>query len=176
MKALRIMLIVLLATGVNSHILAYEESAGRELDIPEEAYEPAPVFPQDTIEPLPAIVTDRIDPRLTVPGDEETIAPPKEDRDFASRGEAMKFGLKRGAANLFCCWLEIPRNLSYEFTDKPLSAVIIGPLMGASLTALRAVMSVGDLASCGLNGYYSYGALPTYPWEGPWLSDETKMY
>lgn len=97
--------------------------------------------------------------------------------EFDSVGEAMGFGLQRGAANLLLGWLELPRNLSYEFTKRPLSAIVTGPLMGATFTAMRVVFGTADVLSAGTLGYYGYAtALPDYPWDGPWLADKAEMY
>jgi len=91
----------------------------------------------------------------------------------ADTANAMQFGLGRGAANLFLGWLEIPRNFGYEFTARPLSAIIIAPLMGATLTAARTGYGLVDLLSCGYHGNYDYGAgIPDYPWLSPWVAQE----
>ncbi len=97
----------------------------------------------------------------------EKLVPPK--NKFKTRGEAMFFGFKRGVANLFCGWLEIPRAFSYEFTERPLSAIATAPILGSSLTVIRMVQGTVDLLSIGFNGYFSYGDIATYPWEEPWV-------
>ena len=97
----------------------------------------------------------------------EKLVPPK--NKFKTKGEAMAFGLKRGAANLFCGWIEIPRSFSYEFTERPLSAPVTAPILASSLTAIRMIQGGIDLLSIGFNGYFSYGNITTYPWEEPWL-------
>ena len=99
-----------------------------------------------------------------------TLAP----RDFGSTGEAMQYGLGRGVVNLFTCWLEIPRNLSVEFTGRPLVAVVTGPLMGATMTSMRAIFGTVDLLTAGYTGYYDYAAgVSDYPWDAPWVSETT---
>lgn len=96
---------------------------------------------------------------------------------FDSTGEAMGFGLQRGAANMLLGWLELPRNLSYEFTKRPLSAIITGPLMGATMTAVRTLFGTVDVLSAGSMGHYGYAAaIPDYPWEGAWLADKAELY
>lgn len=96
---------------------------------------------------------------------------------FDSPGEAMGFGLHRGAANMLLGWLELPRNLSYEFTKRPLSAIITGPLMGATMTAVRTLFGSVDVLSAGYMGSYGYAAaIPDYPWEGAWLADKAELY
>ncbi len=100
-------------------------------------------------------------------GNGEKLVPPK--NKFKTKGDAMAFGLKRGVANLFCGWLEIPRAFSFEFTERPLSAPVTAPILGSSLTAIRMVQGGIDLLSAGFNGYFSYGDITTYPWEEPWL-------
>jgi len=97
----------------------------------------------------------------------EKLVPPK--NKFKTKGEAMAFGLKRGAANLLLGWIEIPRSFSYEFTERPLSAPITAPILGSSLAVIRMVQGGIDLLSIGFNGYFSYGDITTYPWEEPWL-------
>ncbi|GEM_PF-3295697 len=116
------------------------------------------------------------DPEISpeINGEKDRLVPPK--NKFDSRGEAMKFGLKRGAANFFCGWLEIPRAISLEFTERPLSAPATAPLLGGSLTGIRMVQGAIDLLSLGLNGYFSYGDITTYPWEEPWLYKGTNVY
>jgi hypothetical protein len=110
------------------------------------------------------------------PDEEDELTPPPQEREFASAGEAMGFGLGRGFANLTLGAIEIPRNFLYEFTRRPLSAVITAPMMGATLTAARAVYGAIDVLSLGLNGYYEYAAaIPDYPWESPWVATETQM-
>ncbi|NLF38157.1 hypothetical protein GX586_01840 [bacterium] len=105
---------------------------------------------------------------------DEFVAPPR--YEFDSQGEAMGFGLQRACANLFAGWLEIPRNMSYEVTARPLVSPITGPLLGASLTAVRALLGAGDLLSLGYTGNYAYAAdLPDYAWESPWISETTDM-
>ncbi|MCX7847600.1 MAG: hypothetical protein N2595_06205 [bacterium] len=97
--------------------------------------------------------------------------------EFDTTGEAMRFGMQRGAANVLLGWLELPRNLSYEFTRRPLSAVLTGPLMGTTMTAMRTLFGVVDLLSVGYTGHYGYAtAVPDYPWEDPWLSDKAELY
>lgn len=83
------------------------------------------------------------------------------------------YGLQRGALNVLTCWMEVPRNLSYHFTDAPLNAVIIAPVFGASFAALRAVYSVGDLLTAGYLGHYSYAGMEDYVWHMPWLGPAT---
>ncbi len=100
-------------------------------------------------------------------GTGEKLVPPK--NKFKTKTEAMAFGLKRGAANLFCGWIEIPRSFSYELTERPLSAPVTAPILASSLTAIRMVQGGIDLLSIGFNGYFSYGDITTYPWEEPWL-------
>lgn len=96
---------------------------------------------------------------------------------FDSTSEAMGFGLQRGAANMLLGWLELPRNLSYEFTKRPLSAIITGPLMGATMTAVRTLFGTVDVLSAGYMGYYGYAAsIPDYPWESAWLADKAELY
>jgi hypothetical protein len=91
----------------------------------------------------------------------------------ADTTSAMQFGLGRGAGNVFLGWLELPRNFSYEFTARPLSAVIIAPLMGATMTAVRTGYGLVDLLSCGYHGLYDYGSgIPDYPWLAPWLAEQ----
>jgi hypothetical protein len=106
-----------------------------------------------------------------------TVSAAESDGNSASAAtaNAMPFGLGRGAANLFLGWLEIPRNFGYEFTARPLSAVIIAPLMGATLTAVRTGYGLADLLSFGYHGKYDYGAgIPDYPWLAPWVAQETE--
>jgi putative exosortase-associated protein (TIGR04073 family) len=106
---------------------------------------------------------------------DETSADPSK-YTFDSTEEAMQFGLGRGAANLFCCVVEIPRNLSYEFTARPFAAPVTGPLMGATLTAARAFFGVVDVLTAGYTGNYPYAAaIPDYPWESPWVSQNTEL-
>ena len=101
---------------------------------------------------------------------------PVERQEAQSVGAAMRYGLGRGFANLLTCWLEVPRNLSFEATARPLSAPLLGPLSGASYTAMRAVYGVVDLLSAGYTGRYSYSSLmPDYAWQSPWLSDTTQF-
>jgi hypothetical protein len=91
--------------------------------------------------------------------------------------QTLQFGLGRGCANLLLGWLELPRNFSYEFTGRPLSAIVIAPLMGATMTAARAGCGLIDLFSLGYYGAYDYGAgIPDYPWEALWLAPETELY
>lgn len=97
------------------------------------------------------------------------------ERDFDSTGEAMQYGLGRGIINLFTCWLEIPRNLSVEFTGRPMVAVVTGPLMGATYTAMRAIFGTVDLLSLGYTGYYEYATgMSDYPWDANWVSETTE--
>jgi len=107
-------------------------------------------------------------------GTGEKLVPPK--NKFKTKSEAMAFGLKRGAANLFCGWIEIPRAFSYEFTERPLSAPVTAPILASSLTGIRMVQGGLDLLSLGFNGYFSYGDITTYPWEEPWLYRGTNYY
>ena len=101
---------------------------------------------------------------------------PKARENPGSMSETCLFGLKRGLVNLSTCWIEIPRCLSYETTARPLSSPILGPLTGASYTAMRAVMGAIDLLSGGMNGYYTYSDfLPDFPWEGEWKSSKTEF-
>jgi len=110
-----------------------------------------------------------------VSGQDETYTPVKRE-DARSLGETMRYGLGRGFVNLCTCWLEIPRNLSYEATARPISSPLLGPIMGASYTAMRAVYGVVDLLSGGYTGYYSYAdILPDYPWEAKWVADSTQF-
>jgi hypothetical protein len=102
---------------------------------------------------------------------------PRNNDDADDTAQTMQFGLGRGCANLFLGWLELPRNFSYEFTGRPLSAIVIAPLMGTTLTAARAGCGLIDLLSLGYFGQYDYGAgIPDYPWEALWLAPETELY
>jgi hypothetical protein len=107
---------------------------------------------------------------------EDELIPPSEKRDFDSTADAMGYGLGRGAVNLTLGVIEIPRNFTYQFTRRPLSGIITAPMMGATLTAARAVFGCIDLLSLGYNGYYDYGAdIPDYPWDNQWFATETEM-
>jgi len=111
---------------------------------------------------------------LCAQDEDPTVLP---EYQFDSTGEAMGFGLQRGAANLLLGWLEVPRNLSYEFTKRPLSAIITGPLMGATMTAARTLFGAVDVLSAGYMGHYGYAtAIPDYPWEGAWVADKAELY
>jgi hypothetical protein len=93
-----------------------------------------------------------------------------------SMKETCQFGIKRGFANLLTGWIEIPRCLSYEVTARPISSPLLGPLTGASFTAIRAVLGAIDILSGGLNGYNKYSDfIPDYPWESPWVAPETEF-
>jgi len=95
----------------------------------------------------------------------------------ADTANAMQFGLGRGVANLFLGWLEIPRNFGYEFTARPVSAIVIAPLMGATMTAVRTGYGLVDLLSFGYHGNYDYGAgIPDYPWLSPWVAAQEADY
>jgi hypothetical protein len=108
--------------------------------------------------------------------EEDMLTPPPQEWEFDSTADAMGFGLTRGFANLTLGVIEIPRNFMYEFTRRPLSAVITAPMMGATLTAARAVYGAIDVLSLGFNGYYEYAAaIPDFPWESPWVATETQM-
>ena len=179
MRAIRRLIGILLAAALM--LTAYGEVKRNELpiDIPEETPTLSADYPGQEAEPLFAEqfpVEPEPKGRDIMESDEEVILPPKEDREFATKGEAVKFGLKRGFANLFCCWLEVPRNFSYEFTARPMSAIITAPMMAATLTVTRAVNGTVDVVSGGFNGYRSYGSIPTYPWESPWVAKETELF
>lgn len=98
-------------------------------------------------------------------------APPKEER---STGNAMLYGLQRGGLNLLTCWMEIPRNISYHFTDNPMSAIITAPLFGATFTTMRAVYSVGDIITAGYTGNYQYAGMKDYVWDEKWIGPAAK--
>ncbi len=110
---------------------------------------------------------------LCAQDDDATVLP---QNHFDDQGEAMSFGLQRGAANTLLGWLELPRNLSYEFTARPLSAIVTGPLMGITMTAMRTLFGTVDVLSAGYMGNYGYAtAVPDYPWEGVWLSPTAEL-
>ncbi len=97
------------------------------------------------------------------------------ERKFDSTGDAMQCGLGRGIVNLFTCWLEIPRNLSVEFTGRPLVAIVTGPLLGATFTSMRAIFGTVDLLTLGYTGYYDYATgMSDYPWDAKWVSETTE--
>ena len=112
-----------------------------------------------------------------ISGDQENAVPPKHDEQkFETTGDAMAYGLKRGLANLTLFWLEIPRNLSYEFTARPLSAIATAPFLALGLGGARAIQGAIDIITLGYTGNYTYGAMPEFPWEGEWVAKETKHY
>ncbi len=157
--------------------LSYCENDDQRLaiDIPEEGSTLSKEYPGNEAKPLYDDTFYKNDGDL-ITGDQEIVLPPKEEKTFESNSEAVNFGLKRGLANLTLFWLEIPRNISCEFTERPLSAVATAPFVALGLAGSRAIMGTIDLVSCGFNGYNSYGSIPTYPWEGPWVAKETSHY
>jgi len=160
---------------VTSFVYCEGDNSDLSIDIPEDGITLSEQAPGNNAKVLyDDTFTDYNKPMVA--GDQKIVRPPKEEKNFKSNSEAIAFGLKRGLANLTCCWLEIPKNLSYQFTERPLSAVATAPFIALALTGSRAIMGTIDLISCGFNGYNSYGSIPTYPWEGPWLSKETSHY
>ena len=161
--------------GVVSFAYCEDDDAYLPIDIPEDGMTLSKQYPGNEAKPLyQETFSDSKGPVIT--GDQEIILPPKEEIKFESKSDAVKFGLKRGFANLTCFWLEIPRNLSYEFTSKPLSAIAIAPFLAIGLGGSRAINGAMDVFSGGFNGYNSYGSMPTYPWEGPWVAKETSHF
>ena len=162
-------------SGVTSFAYCEDDSSNLAIDIPEDGTSLSKEYPGNEAKPLYDDTFHKNDGDL-ITGDQETVSPPKEEKNFQSNSEAVKFGLKRGAANLTLFWLEIPKNLSYQFTERPLSAVATAPFVALGLAGSRAIMGTIDLVSCGFNGYNSYGSIPTYPWDGPWVAKETSHY
>jgi len=108
-------------------------------------------------------------------GQDESVTPTRRENPGTLK-ETCLFGLKRGFLNLSTCWIEIPRCISFESTARPLSSPILGPLTGATYTAIRAVLGAVDLVSGGTNGYYAYSDfLPDFPWESEWVSSKTEF-
>jgi len=154
---------------------AEEENTRLPVNVPEEGVSLSQEYPGSLGQPLYQPTFSEAETDL-ISGDQEIIAPPKEEHKFESTSDAMKFGLKRGFANITLFWLEIPRNLSYEFTARPLSAIATAPFLALGLGGLRAIDGVIDIVSLGYNGYFSYGSLPDFPWEGEWVAKETDHY
>ena len=175
MKVYRKIIITFLISGIISPAYCEKSNSGLPIDIPEEGVVLSKEYPGNEAKPLYDDVFYRDDGEL-ITGDQTIISPPKEEINFKSNSEAVKFGLKRGLANISLFWLEIPRNFSYEFTSKPLSAIGIAPFLAIGLGGSRAIMGTIDIISCGFNGYNSYGSIPTYPWEGPWLAKKVSHY
>jgi len=167
--------IIVVSLGIISYA-AYCENNGQEsmIDIPEDGITLSNEYPGNEAEPLYDDTFYKDDTLIT--GDQNIVSPPKEERNFKSKSEAVIFGLKRGLANVTMFWLEIPKNLSCQFTARPLSAIATAPFVAIGLGGSRAIMGAMDIISCGFNGYNSYGSMPTYPWEGPWITKEVSHY
>lgn len=164
----------LLVVGITSFAYCEDDNSNLPVDIPEDGITLSKEYPGNEAKPL---YDDTFyDDDTFITGDQEIISPPKEEIKFKTKSDAVKFGLKRGFANLTCFWLEIPRNVTYEFTANPLSAVAIAPFMAIGLGGTRAINGAIDVFSGGFNGYNSYGSLSTYPWDGPWFAEETSHY
>jgi len=175
MKINHKIIITFFMCGIAFFAYCEDDNSGLAINIPEDGSSLSKEYPGNEAKPLYDDTFYKNDGDL-ITGDQEIILPPKEEKNFESNSEAAKFGLKRGFANLTLFWLEIPRNLSYEFTERPLSAVATAPFIALGLAGSRAIMGAMDVVSGGFNGYNSYGSIPTYPWEGPWVAKETSHY
>ena len=126
----------------------------------------------------------------------EQVVPPKEESDSANvcecpdcrRSDEGNYlflcgeraektdretnGFFPGFVNVLTCWLELPRAFTYEATARPRSIIVLAPVIGASLTGLRALQGVGNILTLGLCDKFIRGDMPQYVWEALWLARE----
>lgn len=81
-------------------------------------------------------------------------------------------GFLPGFVNVLTCWLELPRAFTYEATARPRSMIVLAPLIGTSLTGLRALQGVGNILTLGLCDKFIRGDMPQYVWDALWLARE----
>jgi len=86
---------------------------------------------------------------------------------------SMIDGVKRGFANMFTCWLEVPRGMTYYSVEYPVIGIIPGAFEGGGMTLIRAVGGMFDVLTIGYlrpgNTVYDTMDAPMLPWEAPWL-------
>lgn len=99
----------------------------------------------------------------------EEIVPPAEEGAPAAERESHN-GFFPGLVNLATCWLEVPRVFTYEATARPRSMVVVAPVLGASLTGMRALQGVGNILTLGLCDNFIRGDVPEYVWDALWLA------
>ena len=92
--------------------------------------------------------------------------------DYKKESESQGNGFFPGFVNLATCWLELPRAFTYEATARPRSLIVLAPLIGTSLTGLRALQGTGNILTLGLCDKFIRGDMPQYVWEALWLARE----
>ena len=92
--------------------------------------------------------------------------------EYQREEESESNGFFPGLVNLGTCWLEVPRAFTYEATARPRSIIVLAPLIGASLTGLRALQGAGNVLTLGLCDKFIRGDMPRYVWDALWLARE----
>ncbi|MBR5901051.1 hypothetical protein IKZ40_01750 [bacterium] len=92
--------------------------------------------------------------------------------EYSREPEADVNGFLPGFVNVLTCWLELPRAFTYEATARPRSMIVLAPLIGTSLTGLRALQGVGNILTLGLCDKFIRGDMPQFVWDALWLARE----
>lgn len=80
----------------------------------------------------------------------------QENVSFVDVLDSMQYSFRRGLANTLLCWVEIPRNLTYNVVKNPFYGFVEGSINGSLLGCVRLFGGLSDTLTLGLSGQGIY--------------------
>ena len=108
----------------------------------------------------------------TAPEDKIVTTAAAVETPAAEHGNLYNIG--RGFANIFTCFLEVPRSIVYRNSEIPFWGFVGGAVEGAGLTGVRAFSGVTDVIFVGFDRgvWFNDTTFQDFVWESEWLPEE----